>query len=557
MGEQSSGIYCFGDDLFDIYDNNFQDLHGGIFSSRTQGLPNDIWGNTVRDGNFAISALGDNNNLLITCNDMDRMNFDIGVFNDGMFGSINPVQGGAPNPDNNNPVTPTIAGNLFSDFVTCPFPDTHVTNANNEDNAYFRYIFSSDNLRWVPRCITDQTFNPTFNFQSNIILQENENYNDCGSNGGGGGSPQRGVPMGFYNPCTNKPCLADMATYISAEEQPLKDGDAQSLKDAINNAPTSAATKTALLDESPYLSDEVLTATVNQTAMAENDAKDVLIANAPLSPTVWTVIDDRQPAFNSGTITAIQQAANPRSLSTRQALQDWITTVTHKRNTALYDMLEGHIAVDNWLAALDLLQHETTDDAHQLSVRLHLANGDLSSASTLLNSMHSLTLDNTYFRDLQALYITLQQNGKTYFDMTTAEETMVRNIAHSNTKTAAKAKGILTLVTGEPFSLFIPSLPNSSRKHFNGMWETEQSMLSLQPNPNRGATLLQLKEGLVGEQIEVVIYDLQGKQWQSHRFEPNQQSQWVATNDLPEGMYICVLKVNGKQKEQVKMVVLK
>ncbi|MEZ4888557.1 MAG: T9SS type A sorting domain-containing protein [Chitinophagales bacterium] len=551
----SSGIYCFGDDLFDIYDNNFQNLHGGIFSARSQGLPNDIWGNTVRDGNFAISALGDNNGLLITCNDMDRMNFDIAVLNDGMFGSINPVQGGGPAPDGS--ADATIAGNLFSDFVTCPFPDTHVTNANNEDNAYFRYIFSTDNLRWVPRCITDQTFHPVFNLQSNIILPNEANsYNACNPNGGGG-SPQGGLPMGFYNPCTDKPCLAEMATYINAEEQPLKDGDAQSLKDAINNAPTSAATKAALLNESPYLSDEVLTMVVNQTAMAENDAKDVLIANAPLSPSVWTAIDDRQPTFSSTTITAIQQAADPRSLSTRQVLQDWIATVAHKRNTALYDMLEGHVQTDNWTAALDLLQYETTDEAHQLSVRLHLANNDISSAANLLNVMHSNTLENTYFKDLQNLYIALQQNGKTYFDMTAAEETMVRNIANSNTKAAAKARSILTLVTGETFALFIPSLPNASSKHFNGIWESQQRLLTLQPNPNRGTTLLQLTEGLVGEQIEVVIYDLQGKQWQTHRFEPNQQKQWLTTNDLPEGMYICVLKVNGEQKEQVKMVVLK
>ena len=51
------------------------------------------------------------------------------------------------------------------------------------------------------------------------------------------------------------------------------------LKDAINNAPTSAATKTALLDESPYLSDEVLTLTVNQMAMNETDAKDILVVS--------------------------------------------------------------------------------------------------------------------------------------------------------------------------------------------------------------------------------------------------------------------------------------
>ena len=545
----SSGVYCLGNDFYDVYDNIFHELHGGIFAARTGTLPSDIWGNVIRDGNFAIGALGSNNGLLITCNDMDRMNFDIGVFNDGQAGTVNPVQGGAPDPDGQ--ADPTIAGNLFSDFTTCPYTDTHITNGNNNANAPFRYIFSTDNLRWVPRCIVDQTIDQ----QSNVILQENDTYEACGANGGG--NPQGGLPSGFYNPCMDQPCLDDMAAYIQVEEQPLIDGDAQILKDAINNAPTSTATKTALLNESPYLSDAVLTLVVNQTAMNETDAKDVLAANPPLSEAVWETINNRQPAFGSATIAAIQQAANGRTLSDRDALRNWITTVARKRSSALYRLVLAEIRANDWAGALSFLQGENSDDAQQLSVRLHLTNGDISSATSLLTAMHSNTLDNVYFKDIENLYISLVQNGETYFDINTTEEDMLRVIANSNTKAAAKARSILTLVTGETFSLFIPSLPNSSSKHFNRMKLADSQLFQLRPNPSRNATWLYLEEGVLGEQLEVVIYDLQGSQQGFYQLEAHQQKLWMPTDHLSEGVYICVLKVNGVHTEQLKMVVLK
>ena len=111
----SQGIYVQGGESYNIYENSFVEHHGSIYSYATEDIPTNVWGNDIRDGNFAITAINQNNGMMITCNDMDRMLYDLSILNNGVFGSINSVQGGAGHPTNNN-INPTIAGNLFTDI---------------------------------------------------------------------------------------------------------------------------------------------------------------------------------------------------------------------------------------------------------------------------------------------------------------------------------------------------------------------------------------------------------------------------------------------------------
>jgi hypothetical protein len=92
------------------------------------------------------------------------------------------------------------------------------------------------------------------------------------------------------------------------ERKKIDGNNTNLLLSMIHNNLPDGVVKNALLDFSPYLSDKVLLAAINEkpSAMSTGTLSEILIANAPLSESVYQAVINRQPALPKGVLKNIE-----------------------------------------------------------------------------------------------------------------------------------------------------------------------------------------------------------------------------------------------------------
>ncbi len=146
----------------------------------------------------------------------------------------------------------------------------------------------------------------------------------------------------------------------------------------------------------------------------------------------------------------------------------------------------------------------------------------------------------------------LNKSGRTYFQLTPTETSLVHTIAQSNTKAAFEAQCIRYLTHGEEYQIQLPPLP---QEVLNGYWqmfinfkgsnEVDLSGLKVYPNPANDKLFIEY-EGTGKEAVFAKIYNVSGNEMAYKRIE--QGTLWeLDTENWINGIYfVRLLKSDDK-----------
>ncbi|QQS30030.1 MAG: T9SS type A sorting domain-containing protein [Sphingobacteriales bacterium] len=154
------------------------------------------------------------------------------------------------------------------------------------------------------------------------------------------------------------------------------------------------------------------------------------------------------------------------------------------------------------------------------------------------------------------------QSNRTYLDITSEEEALVREIAATNTLAAMDARVILYTAFGEEIIVTLPQLPpmiaeniGNWNVHFKNKGNSNVSSVTVYPNPASDEVCMTYRLA-DNRQAEFVLYDFSGILLQTRQLTGNGLMRFQ-THGLSQGIYFYHIKVDGKPISYHKLVIVK
>lgn len=348
-----------------------------------------------------------------------------------------------------------------------------------------------------------------------------------------GMSTTAGDPVISALNCDTFTCLNTLYSKIDEWNGLVDGGDTGELLGAISAAPDADATMQTLLDASPYLSDEVLLAYLQNTQTSSDKKLSVSHANAPLSN---AVLDTAQTEFSSQDWQGLKDLRDSLVISDREQLEILTGRLVRIKNQVLNVFGIKYFSENDSMALEDMLQDDGSEFAQRklLGVRLHYRN--FSGAESLLDSLPVNTAEAYEYHYLQQ--INLYRLADSTFTLSQGQEDSLYLVAGGSTLQAALAKTMLTVLTDTIFPIELPDEPVEERSGQEISWHspsnTVEKNIILQPNPAREETTIILPE--TTERAILRIYASSGRLLTTVRFTGHQTR--FNTGKLPSGIYI-------------------
>lgn len=159
------------------------------------------------------------------------------------------------------------------------------------------------------------------------------------------------------------------------------------------------------------------------------------------------------------------------------------------------------------------------------------------------------------FIELNQLLLDLRADNRTIFDINTAEEAQLLDIAESGTKTSYKAQAILYAARGTDFSVVLPALASGGDNWYSSFKGVNSKISELYPNPaqNNVGFSHHLQMGETGT---LQIISLVGKEMDRYVFN-GEGNKSIDISHLQTGLYFCIFGVNGSKIHSTKLSVIK
>ncbi|MFH2142059.1 MAG: right-handed parallel beta-helix repeat-containing protein, partial [Bacteroidota bacterium] len=497
----------------DIFNNIFVGLDVGV---QTQGINNK---STVRCNNFANDGNPHNLAGWITFGDLiDQGEFQCNV--DDKY----------------------AAGNEWKDL--CPYGSAEtdiVLDANANDFWYYAHFENEFHFETTkPICSTP--------------LWEGSYLHTCliGKQSGSCDLINPMIPMPPTNPnyiteIDNQ--IAVLNDELEANRQLIEAGDAQALYDMINADVPGGQITNELLSASPYLSDEVMIAALQDkpTPLPPGHVKQVIMANSPVTVQVYdAVLGCNLPKGIMKNIENVQVGVSEREIVERQII--WYELQVHKLENAKVDY---YIESGDMVTAKSLLAISTNPEQHIKLAVICMYDGEYTSSRAALQDVINYSdaaniSENQAYVDLMNILLDLYEAGLDLFDMDAAQEQAIRNIAATGGSVAKKAQRILAMVFDEeyiqspvlklnPFNT--KNLVNENSEFNSSSGEVLVPIAKLYPNPNDGNMELQysFEEKQDGK---IIIYDNIGRITMEYDLKADKNHLKISSNKLENGVYI-------------------
>lgn len=542
----SYGMYMHSCDMYAIENNNFYTNSTGDFGliimnsneGGTSNAVNEVYNNTftgLERGNVSFGwnkETGDiNSGLTYQCNEHTADGLvDIGVAAFGS-GGIAAFQGdcGLPeNPANNqfSSPTPTI-GDLWQN--------------NNVENVSYQYQGSG----------TYQTEPLDYNSGNTFPT-------DCGLPDPF--EPTNHCPYNRYDDFSRGQLRLRMddfknevATLLANYNTLIDGGDTQGLLDVIATG-SNGQVKNALLDASPYLSDEVLLAYLASNP-PNGHVKQILIANSRLSEEVMQAVEEI--GLPNGIYN--QVAGAQAELSPRMELESEIVWNYRQRELYLNELIRQYshdsTVVDGMDSIISLLKQEGDSRSKCLLTGALVKNKEYTEAQAHIDSMQLAGIHGEFCAFMEQL-IVLKQTVKSC--MTVKDEPSIKDLAEqmatlgTDKKVCVLAQSLLEMAYNEPIQeVFIPLNATTSMMIIEQ--EETPPLASLYPSPANNMVTLSLNEWDVEATYEVRIYNLLGEVVGIETI--TSQINVLDVSILNNGAYLVTLLCNGEYLEQQKLVV--
>ncbi|HEX8514942.1 MAG TPA: T9SS type A sorting domain-containing protein [Bacteroidia bacterium] len=422
-------------------------------------------------------------------------------------------------------------------------------------------------------CSASQDVQLKFDFQSefdnfDFIYRDQAGKISCASN------PSFVVPCpanddnscpSNLNICYTIACLLTTHTTASAQalsssnsyNSLLDGGNTAALLEQINSNIPEGALKQSLMDKSPYLSDEVLLAMLNRSnPMAPGHIQQITLANSPLTKPVMTAVQEEglpEGIFNR--IAAAQTGVSPR-----MEKENEVSYYAFQEKLAEVNVKQAYLEMDNLDSLKIVALKDTTLAGLFKLMEVLLAKGDLAAAQLCRSKIISKEIphisDQCRFLSTR---LNLALEGKTWFDMSSAQASLIEQIYLNNPLTAINARAVLSMTKGlkyerYPFDLqfnhtMLPHDPISN------IQQEELSKLKVFPNPAADILTIEIKLQ-ENENAELCIYNLLGDEI-SKRVVTGSNLLTLDISEYSNGIYMCILKSQSGEAQKRKIIISK
>ncbi|RLD42818.1 MAG: hypothetical protein DRI86_11020 [Bacteroidetes bacterium] len=563
------GIYVDGGMGFKVEDNQL-DISGsmagtiGIIVNGTGANENQIYRNTLtgfnvaiqpQNENFGFNSEGNNIGLHLFCNTFSGF-YDAWV---GKSSGYNGAVGIAADQQMSDIVanhqTTLPAGNQFSTanrFANCNYDfDNAVGN-----NIYYYYEQNA-------------SYNAEPIYIKNVIAQSITNTNTCPSKSNSGSTS---ISLLISNLSLAQLSLNSSKVILSI----WQDGGNANLDEVIETTqPWDVYIEfNNLIAESPYLSDDVLMATINNSAFTSLMIKLIMVANpqASRNEEIMNMIKERMPSMPQNYIDAIKAGEEVKSQI--DLLRNNVSSDYHlvgmigddiKCNYSS-DTISGY-GESNMLsfvaAQTDLL------DKYELASR-YLANGDYEQMNNTLSSinenfeLNEQQISNqddfvSTFNLAQSMY-----SSNSYFDVLNEEQRISLNTVLSYKGSQVSQMALALLMRNNPdfeySELILQPTESSARMASNEdkVIEDKTTYFKLYPNPTTDYFTLEYQlDADKYSNLQMEIYDATGRKVITQKLDSSNEATLIDVSSLSKGVYNISFIADGIALSTHKLTIVK
>lgn len=513
--------------------------NAGLLINNSGTAPNIVYNNTFTKLNYGTIALNNNDGptygdgLRLNCNDYINNGYDIFV-GGNTLSQIGLLQG-------------VCSGNPL-DAVRNTYSALCVTSENQyavDETVVSQQIVHSSFLPGPditdPVCKDNLVFNSMCNF----------NFNK-----------QAYCPSSFNcNPACQFMVIQQYITDINQLKLQIDGGNTTALLDSINSNMSNGQLKNLLLSYSPFLSDEVLIATINRTnPLPPEILKDILLANSSLTQTVMNAVIARIPALPSGIINQLNNAQT--GVSARQELEQKISLKEANIDLAYDQMIRFYIndtisdrGMDSVIAILGSLNR---DEAKCQKAAAQIAIGDTTNAKITIDEI-MLDPDHQQFCSYLNLLLKIRQSLDQclLIKHDSLKEAEARGIATDlNNPYCVNAQVMLEFAFNERIQeLIILPNPISNRMANPDQGENPIPITNVFPNPASKSVTIYSPADTKDANGVFEIYSLDGQLLKREIFPVGVNTE-VRTGELPAGVYLYIIRYGEIISERNKLIII-
>lgn len=574
---KAHGLYLEGSYGFHVENNYFtcNECFGqstfGIVTQNTKG-PNEIYRNTFENIYCAIEALNQNrdsegNGLVFRCNEFDQTELDIFVDlydpEPGEYLGIATNQGiGRLFPQ--LPEQEDMAGNIFFYNPNSNYKDD-LFNNNDCNTFYYYYPINTEVQRLRPNEISTKVIRKDVYYNDGWLFSEG--CRDLLENSGGGGSLLSQIET--------------LTIKIDSSQNELDilidGGNTVELQDEVTNStpPESLQIYEELLSESPYVSDTVISSSIDKEDVLPNAMiRDIMIANthSAKSDNLITKLDERNepmPEYMKAEILEYRD-----TISEMEKLRGRISNYKLKKSRIFsslvrnykFDTITPIISTDS---LIDLLTQDSSIFSDYQKAYIYYSNNDFQAAIDVINdipnrfdlndeSLMEYQTDTTYLN----LLVDIVQTDTLFRHPDSIQIQKLYDIYNNGIGMAASfARNML--VTYDTLSYLKPVvIPETNKSQqiakpvINFTEVDGPNNIKIMPNPSKDYFIVEHNLEIYNHGT-IIITNLSGYTIKTIDVNTKFGQQIINTKKWDSGVYIATLVENNKVIQNTKFNVIK
>jgi hypothetical protein len=330
-----------------------------------------------------------------------------------------------------------------------------------------------------------------------------------------------------------------------------------------------------LILKSPYLSDTVLKESIQKEDVLDNIMiEDILVANPQsaksaeiqetLDGKIYQLTEDQRESVDQGIYI----------VSAKEILESHVAWQKHCRAMILDDLitLYKNDTVNDWAgdSLISLLNSENNPSLLYQLAFIRLNGGDSAAGMNVLNNMENsfdfnndqLTIHQQY-DDYAGHYSEIVNSDNPELALDSISRSALYALAEQKTFPGVYSRNMLqfydTLVYIEPYIL--PSGQVKTGEGPVGHGEKPQvgnEDFRIYPNPAMSYFIAEYAvQTTLVESLELMVSDISGSVLQKIILPGNSGHKIISTKDLNPGLYLCKFVLNGKEKQTIKLSVIK
>jgi len=336
----------------------------------------------------------------------------------------------------------------------------------------------------------------------------------------------------------------------------LDGGNTTSLLNMINAHTPIGQIKSTLLQYSPYLSDDVLGATIDPASqLSPGVIKQVIISNSPITKTVLDTIINRNPALPSGILNQIIGAQS--GISERARLESNMDYYAYTINMLNADLFRAGIEELKLDSVISVLKEDDSKVNRENLFSAFLAAGDAGGADSVLTVIKNIVAEPaTYEISMQTINLKMLKDTITATELDNTTLASIDLFSSNNPEQAYKAKALMKAARGlkskrEPYS---DSSINNRAMGSSQITSDVSSRTGFTVYPNPASDIINI-ETTEGGSYTFTLYNQLGLTVVSQKAEGTMFS--FDTQLLTPGVYCLVVRSEGQMLYSENIIIIK